>query len=85
MEKNSVKTLADIVLNRRSRAYKELCDMSVKDNIQSDTAAAELRRDLASVLTELLRGNFALVNERLAAHAIGPGSVAIVPNRKMAR
>ena len=92
MQKNRVKTdsrlLADIVLNPRSNAYKELCDICTDENgLQSDDAAARLRDELKSILVELLKDNFKPVNAKLVDNVQAPASVSVRPisGKKMLR
>jgi hypothetical protein len=80
MSTNRVRTnsrlLADIVLNPRSRAYKDLLEMSWDNETQSDASAAQLRDELKSTLIDLLQAqNLDVVNEKLAKAPAAPPAV----------
>jgi hypothetical protein len=82
MQKNSAlnsRWLADIVLNRRSRAYKDLCTMATENGLQSDGAAANICVELKSVLMDLLSGNFEPVNRKLAEYTSKPPVITVRP------
>jgi len=84
MAKNRVtnsKVLADIVLNRRSNAYKELCAICDEDGIQSDRPAERLRSELSEVLMDLLRGKFDAVNQKLNEYPRKPASISIASSK----
>src|SRR5918993_144727 len=82
MARNSVtnsRLLADIALNKRSRAYSDLRAICWDNNLQSDQAAIKLSRELKSVLIDLLSGNFELFNRKIAEHSTKPSVILLRP------
>jgi len=80
MTKNSVtnsKFLADIVRDRRSRAYKNLLKICWDNDAQSDASAPRLSEELKLVLIELLKGDSTAANQKLADHGTKPGLTVI--------
>lgn len=82
--KNPAQNLADIVLDGRSPAYKELCLFGSDENgLPSNKPAARLRSEIRSVLTDLLKGNFDAVNQKIAQHTMKvPPLIAVSPTRR---
>jgi hypothetical protein len=81
MKKNSAKTLADIVLNTGSNAFKELRARSIDENqFQSDAAAKRLRNEITTVLKDLLSGkNWDAISDKIAQHAAAAPVLKIRP------
>lgn len=73
MGKNSAKILANLVLNSRSNAFKELCEASYDSGIQSDEVAFSLRHEIATDLKHLLGGkNWNAISEKIIRHTAVP-------------
>jgi hypothetical protein len=69
------KMLVEIALNERTRAN----EVFYKACSEDDETAERLRRDLKSVLVDLLNGNFEPVTQRLAQYAKRPTEYALRP------
>lgn len=64
--------LANILLNPRSSAYRQLCATCSDENqLQSDEAGARLRDEVKAVVTDLLKGNYESVEAKLNEHCSG--------------
>lgn len=85
MKKNRAKPpgklLAEFVTNPRSAVYSEICAVSIDENeLQSDQVAELLRREIQTVISDLLSGqNFERINENLARYTVKPPEIRVRP------